>query len=517
MGVVVGVSFVDVRDHVRLARRLNDPDTGIVAFSAPPVHAGRGIVLRHVLRALGVPQPRGASPDPDLDCALGAAWLAALQIRDLVVVRGDWLARTALEGLLAVAAGAGVSVYLISDALPTEGPAAALRARLGETWSWDRFVGWATSRPAIPTHAATCQQALLPCLGIGEPARLVSSVERGGAGSLATYESLRHRLAGGPPTAVAARLVRRALRDLPGDAWEPGLPGIAAAMAEQGYELQAGTSHGATTWAALRRIGHPQRPAIVALVASDVRFDDMLRLRTRDVAPDGAVVGTRTRTVSVVWGGRPYLAALRRLRLAMSHSLDSPLLARDEMGLAQADVRSELALALEALGVRIRPVDLGTALTPSQRWLAERGLAVERTRAADRPGDVIEPTRRVRDPRCRHGLRNFVDVAGHALSHSQLLCRATESDETRSPAAGYVIEPVAAEPRVRLWSIRRDGQPAGHLWSVESALGRVWLQKMAGPLPVLGGVSAGVDAAQAPTGREPGGRWRHGKNPTRSA
>ncbi len=491
------------RGEVTVAHGLANVDAGVVVVDAPATSTGTGTFLRQVLRALGVPPPPTPRPGVAFDHALALAWLRALAIRDLVVVHADWLGRgLAFEALRALTA-AGPDVYLLSQRDPGARPSPLLEGWCSETWRWGRFAAWAAARASAQTPEARAQCEGLPVLGLTGAPRRVPPLAGARGPSADAYEAVRRRARPDRPSWHAAHVARQVLAGSGAAAGPALLEGVAAGLEEQGYSLlDAPGAAVVPTWCDLRRLGHPQGPALVGIHAAGAGPRALAQLRIADVAADGSGVRLGARALPVPRGARPFVHAQRLLRLAVGRDAGDVFFAEASDGLTVDQVREQLSATLAAVGAHLQPGDIGERIAPSQAWLWARGLSVQRTARAAALADAraeAEAAARgtsIRDPRCRHGLRPTLVVGRDTLSHSQLLCRAHDPEETRPLWRGYAVRQLEERGRGRTWRVSQDGVDAGWLWSVETPLGRAWLEKGGGHMPGLGEVVAASDALQ---------------------
>jgi hypothetical protein len=417
-------------------------------------------------------------------------------VRVLIVLHGQWLARRFDDAFAEFAKAAGVVLYraevrppLSRGLEPTDPPDwQALRAQVD----------------ALPRLAAQDADSV-PVLG---PIATVQTVTLGmnAPTAQAAYRSTQHRLPAGPSPAEAARAVRHTLRDIPQTDWRDPLGGVAAALEAVGYQLRAGAGGQVPTWDDLADLADPVPGAALALYEAGLGADAIARLRLTDTAEDGSWVVADGERVAVSRGGRPHLVALRVLRELIGRHLDGYLFGEER----PLDIRRALSRAATHLGMDLGVDDFARRLSPSQAWLALRGLRVVRTERADPIEDRHDPfSRPMSGPsRCGHGLLPTIEVDTVALSHSRKLCGARDPEDVRPPSAGYALTFFESSSSGRTVAVSLDGVAAGWLWEVTTPLGPVWLQAIVAEPPSRQAVADAVHQMQSERPQRPAPRHR---------
>jgi hypothetical protein len=247
----------------------------------------------------------------------------------------------------------------------------------------------------------------------------------------------------------------------------------------------------------LRKFIDPQEAALITLFALGLGAKDCARLTIGDVDATGGSVATNRAAIAIPEPARACLRAQRLMRQWAGGANSDPSLAEHGRGLTHRQIKTHLGNALQQLGFELNIASFDDRIWPSQRWLFERGLAVHRTHAADKIERADALYGRAPKPRCRHRLPNWIAVGERQLTHSHRLCASIEPTDARPPQGGYVVHAVEATEQVQLWAVSEYGQPAGHLWSVETECGLVWLQSMEPQLPPMDGIETALRQMQS--------------------
>jgi len=214
----------------------------------------------------------------------------------------------------------------------------------------------------------------------------------------------------------------------------------------------------------------------VGLLAADVRD-----LRVADVAEDGSSVAGPDGPLAVPSGARAYLRAQRALRGLEQAAPGSPLFARRGRPLTPKAVADAAWGALAQVGVALDARELARRRTPSERWLAQRGLHVRPS-----PGRG-GPLRRT--PTCRaHRVPRDLDVDGSVLSHSQNICwisgrHADVASHMRPARNGFELTVTRDCELGQVMDVRQHGRPHGELIALSAGDGRIWFQRTGSARP----------------------------------
>lgn len=471
-------------EAARWAGGLNEPAAGRLAIIVPPGLPSLAALVGELLGALGKPadrNPRGTASADILE--LGLAWLAGHAIDRIVLVHADWLSEAIASELCTFATLAGVDLACV----------------VGDR-HLDPFVEWATAEQAWfafvaeETAAAASRdlRAAEPAghqgdrVGrLGRPtgqAIVLPAAELVGA-ALAAYLAVaaRIRLEGTTEASIANSL-RQVLRTFASAELPDAARGAAAALAKAGWALRFdGASQAAQEgprWADLRTSVYPYQAAAVGLVAAGIWANDLPAVLVGDVAEDGATVRLGGHELPVPPGARPYLIAQRRLAVNDSAAF---LTCRGRGLTPHAAEGAVLAVMAEA-GHKVDGGLLYPARTPGLRWLAARGLSLQRAEVAGEPMRM--------EPRCRHGLAAAFEVDGVVLGHSHRLCR-TEGPADQVPwqrrpaAAGFDLEELERTDWGVRMAVRRDGAQAGEIVAISISEGLLWVQVGVGEAPPL--------------------------------
>ena len=493
----------DDPEAARWAASLQAPDAGRLALIVPPHVPSFGMFLSEVVGALG--KPAAGLPDWGSEAELTEdtlAWLAGHRVERLVLVHADWLDAPLVERLAAFTALAGLEVICLVQA--------GGGARRFEEWtaggtSWVDFVAEMTRDEtrcqALAADATRHQHDRIGPLGLPAAASRVAAPRPADGDTRSAYLDLAGRLRRlGLKYGATAQALALVLRTFPpGQPFQAALAGVAAALAQAGWELWAderameGADEGSgPAWADLRPELHPYAPAAVAVLAAGLWPNDAARLSVGDVAEDGSWIYADDVPLPVPPGGRAYLVAQRALRRMQTDNPHAPFLAHRGRPLSEHAVAVSACSTLQDAGVIVTVADLLGKTTQGGRWLADRGLALRRAAAA-----TADPIRK--RPVCRHGLPASLEVEGVALSHSQPMCRVTGPEasvpaQVRSPSAGFEVAEVGREPLGSRYRVTRLGAPAGELVALATGDGHVWLQVGRGRAPALEAIVAAIAA-----------------------
>lgn len=428
------VEMRDDGDDVRWAAGLHDLGAGVVALVAP---AGVESLGRALL-ALGARLGKSAEENP-LQVAQAQlqremrAWLVGMRVRRVVLVRGDWLPRPVMGALVAFLDGSGVDV----DCLLAPGGPRAPGARPAGATSWARFVEEEAGRRSAagarePDRERTQSDPIeVPAWAPGGPVGADGPLDAIGLAACAQLAAAIGR--DGRTGPAATRATAQVLRSVGPEDLAAATRGCARALALAGYDLRAATDPAPAPrppWAALRASISTLGPATAAALAAGLVPAELRDLRVGDVADDGSSVSGPEGSLPVPPGARAYIRAHLVLRALEGATDSSPFLARQGRPLTPRYIADTVAATLAPAGISVSGRDLVAPRSPSERWLAVRGLAVHRS--PERPVAV----RKV--PICRHGLPAELRVDGVLVSHSRGLC-------LRRPIGGDVPASVRPE------------------------------------------------------------------------
>ena len=491
-GVIRIVGPVDP-EAARWACGLNDLAAGRLAIVVPPGLPSLAALVGELLGAMG----KRADRNPLVSAAaetleLGLAWLAGHGIDRIVLVHADWLRDQIAAELCAFAALTGVDLACI----------------VGDPRA-DPFLPWATAEQAwfefvaTETAAAGARAALAAdpvrhqldaVVGLGRPAGRVEVIPaRFPEGvALAAYIALvgRIRLDGRTNAAVANSL-HLVLRTFHAAELPDAVRGAATALAQAGWRLRydpvAPEAETRPAWADLRTAIHPYRGAAVALVATGLWVSEIPRVIVSEVALDGATLRHAGHDLPVPAGARAYLAAQRRLAVDAS----GPFLVHRGRPLTSRGAEDAVTAAMAEAGQAVDGDLLHRPTTPGLRWLAARGLMLDRVEASGEPVLMAR--------RCRHGLAGQFEVDGVLLGHSQRLCHTVGSPDrhpwvVRPEAGGFELEELESSAQGVRIAVSRNGSPAGELIGLAVDDGPVWLQTGVGRAPAIDRIAGVVRA-----------------------
>jgi len=494
--VLIEVRAPDTTDIYDAAYGVAVPDGGVITLSVAPVPQRLGQILRPALEALdAVPLARSASGTAQ-EAENALARLRAHGVHTLILLNARWVPSALRAGLAAAATMAGLRLFVLHH--PHDDPFSPFVDWTSETWEWTRFTSWAARQLSVWEASAQApeqsQRALLPALGLHNPVAVPARTPRS-APSRRAYADLqrllRHR---SEPAAVLAH-VRHVVQAADGDMQPAILEGLTAALDEAGYALlddgRPRDSSGLTTsmeWRDLRGVADAAGAAAVTLLALGHDERSAARLSGADIEPDGSLMPLRGRRTFVDPAARSFLLAQRLLVAPGAPLLSSP---RGEV--VPATVRRMAADALSELGVDMG-VWLTSRLRPSQRWLVERGLML---RQLPTVRWLVQQPRSVSGERlCRHGLPGWIAVGAAGVSHSRRLCAAESFEEARPSMKGYSVAAAETAADTRQYAVKRDGLPAGALWSIATPRSAVWVQSFHEPPADTRAVAMSVVARQ---------------------
>jgi hypothetical protein len=150
--------------------------------------------------------------------------------------------------------------------------------------------------------------------------------------------------------------------------------------------------------------------------------------------------------------------------------------------------------ALGSVGLKFPEAAIGAGFTSTERWLQSQGLGIRRVRrlgATERPFGAVEI-----GLLCGHRLPSIVAVGNLSLSHSHRLCKAVEAADCRPAEHGYTVRLERQAAGVARYSVTQGSRSAGSLWSIETGLGRVWLQHGLWSRPSAQSIAAAVGTLQ---------------------
>ena len=494
--MLVEVGAPDVRALYDEALGWSDPDLGLLTIIVPPIVDRLSNLLGPTIELIGGAGLVRASSGEAQAVENAIARLRAHGVHTLVILHGHWLPKPVLDDLVAAAALADLALFVVGH--PEDGEDGVAPDWRTARWGWAELRAWVAG--GLPTWRAFAstperqQRVAFPPLGLRDPLAITGRPPTNSMAE-ATFRSVRERLGIAPPVRYIASIVRQALRSQPPAALDGAREGVAAALAEAGYELlQTGstTSDRDRQWRDLRAIADTTTAATLTLAAIGLDEREAARLRTTDVSPAGDRVTVGSRTIEVPPAARPYLRAQAFVRAGDPGAL----LFASGHSVGPLEVRGQVIEGLRRLGLTLDPRAVDGGISPSQRWLLARGLLVRRTRLADVPRQADERDE-VKTRRCRHGLPGWIAVAASSVSHSQHLCRSRDVEEARPPDAGY--RTVAGQTRdgAARYKVMSGEGAAGTLWHLQTPLGELWVQSMGARTPRSGAVRAAVLLSQS--------------------
>lgn len=495
------------------ARRWHDASAGVVLAILPPIASRASEVLAAIVAAAGGVPLRRSPANEDQAVENAVARLRAHRIHTVVAMHSQWLPERARSQLAGVAALAGLWLFLVThefhaddDLQPGEIASSAndatdhyathsltagpgYRREALKPWR-DAHWGWAELRDSVSLRSqlggvdGSALDAPQPIVGLRRPCRVAGRAAASPT-SEAAYQAVVTGIRLGSRATTIVRHVLGA--DAPGDP-EPALLGAAAALGEAGYAIvRADPDESRRSWRDLWRI--PSTAAAAVLVLRACRLPDLetARLRVADVAPDGDVVRTRRRSISIPAGGAPFLRAQR----LVAGDPDRPFLLGGGRRVGPTGIDRLVREGLAAIGLEPVSGDGASDPTPSATWLLERGIAIRGTGVpSPRLVPVVGGERR-----CRHSLPGWVDVGHAQISHSQRLCRVRDVTELTPPGSGSAIAQERIEDGMAVLVV---DSPLGRAtyWRVPTPLGMAWLQSRAPVVPQASAIGEGVALAQ---------------------
>jgi len=372
----------------RAVLALHDPDRGSVVISTPrPGSPAR--VMSEVLMALDKPvrgmaqtvSVRSIRDDVDL-------WLRAYDVRQLIVLHAGTLEPEAIEELGSLEVRLSLSLTLLAD------EASLARVRL-------------TAPHQIQPGLATALQALdaverirsVPAASIVLP---ISPEQFATARRRVPFAAAFAAAAGIEPdhratVATLAPDLRTALTEfIDPICLAAAARGAGIALREYGWLLRPATPAEARRYssitypgvvgsaaATLRRFTNALLTSVGALVLIGLSEDEMLELLALDVADDGASVRVGRDILSVPPSLRPLLRAQWLVINEQDRSQGLPYLGAPEAS-GRRRLRQLIDAATEDLA-DVNTADVRERGGQNERWLLDRGLALERTALGRRP------------------------------------------------------------------------------------------------------------------------------------
>jgi hypothetical protein len=494
--VLIEVSAPDETPIYREAFEWSDPDRGILTVMAPPVGQRLSDLLAPALDGLGAcPLVRPASGEAQA-VENGLVRLRSHGIGLIVLLQTRWIPRDVLATLVGLCEAAAIDVAAVVH--PDSDLSSAVRDWRAVRWGWADLRAHVHARQAAHDWTelpAVHQRVPLPALGLRGPSDIPAAPPTTRAARVA-FTAVRRQVGTAPSPGGMASAVRHALLACSPETRTAALDGAAAAAADSGYVLlsDAATSEAELpVWRDLRTIPETGVAAALTLLALGLGTVATARLDVADVSADGAHVRVGQHVLGVPPEARPYVMAQRLVRAGMR----GRYLQRAAEPLTPSGVRRLMIAGAQALGLELDPRDVDDGLTPSQRWLYARHLAVRRTLDADEPRQSRDEEA-VASRRCRHGLTPLIEIGGVTLSHSGRLCASHHPEDVRPTSRGYAVALADELGPVARYAVARAGSPAGSLWRVRGRRGDVWLQSMAADPPSLAAIGAVVAAIPGP-------------------
>jgi hypothetical protein len=403
---------------------LNRQRVGVLARAD---YRRRKVLAEDILTALGVhSDASGAARDEGLDWLLAHAWLAAHQVRDLIIGHVEWLSPALITEVALLAAGTGSRLWLLTEPSLNDAQHETLTSWQPGSISWRDFAaqfpdvalftsaataddagtgapvagpehGFPTTLPAedFPTFRAACRRVLAPAQFAQVDALLAAKTAR-----LARHLD-EHPDATTPP--AIADYLHQCYRNLPTET--ELLTATRAAqivLFTRGWFLQVDTAGllataadtprpGARTPHHWRRLGvyrQPHRGSICALAAADLDLTQMAGLTIADVAEDGSSITIDGRQRSVETGAQVYLRAQLPIRGATGATPGSPLLTRaDGQPLAARAMADIINQARTDTGLAVTSRRVARERPRADRWFTRWGVSLQPLTGKEPNGD----------------------------------------------------------------------------------------------------------------------------------
>lgn len=382
---------------------LNDPGRGIVATAASPAGEALWGLLAGVHRALG--QRRASLTTTPADRRLLPVWLEAYRVSDLIVHHADAYDAEAIAELGRLAGSSGVALWAIVDPSITEAVADELA-----TFGIVDPVPWTEFRARWTSVLAEEQRltASSPSPRLDAPAAWTAAYERLSRASGRTMDlpylegfcaaagwTRRDR-----PRKVEVAAQLRACLGLFGDTecFAQAARGVAVALHQLGWavtlDLRRLAGHsvgepatrpaGAVRLADARAFRDPLVGATVVLAGLELAPAEILSLTVDDISPNGATVSLWHDTVEVPEVVQPILRAQRIVRAAEGAAGNDPFLVRNGRALSARHFPTVVLAGLEELGQNLPRMELDDRPGADERWLLERGVALQWIPGVDR-------------------------------------------------------------------------------------------------------------------------------------